>query len=408
MTRAAVLCLMMLLLISRCDRVEPPAEETKTPAPAVEPTEKNNLASILRGATIMSRTGEASLDFSALAAFDSDRGTVWSTPPVNLEQSVTIALPVRSRVEEIAVWNDSTLAARAIRTFEFSTSVDGETFSEPRRLQVPKQAAAHLFPFPVEASFIRFTPIDTYGETTVLDVPSIEVRGRELERFRPRSLAGSWRINDAPAFFEESGSRSRGVIQLEPPMYVDGGWHERMFRFLWVRGKKEGVGFFTLDPSSRHLSGFWWFATPARVSSGLAMFGDKQSDGGASTDTANVLKSHLERTRRIPLLQLSLHKSVEENASILREIIALISANPSARFVIASRNWTGDTFEERQRLAEQQLASFRQMFAEVAPQTLANLSFAAVGEKEIPQDSDQPLARLLMTRLELELHHPAP
>lgn len=397
----------MLLLISSCDRTEPRAE-ARTRAPAAEPAEKNNLASILRGAAVVSRTGEASLDFSALAAFDSDRGTVWSTPPVNLEQSVTLALPVRSRIEEIAVWNDSTLAARAIRTFEFATSLDGETFSKPTRFQVPKQAAAHPFPFPLEASFVRFTTIDTYGETTVLDVPSIEVRGVELEPFRPRSLAGGWRINEAPAFFEESGSRSRGVIELDPPMYIDGGWHERIFRFLWVRGKKEGVGFFTIDPSSRHLSGFWWFATPARVSSGLAMFGEKQSDGPASTEIANVMKSHLERTHRIPLLQLSLHRSVDENASILRELVALISANPSARFVITSRNWAGHTFEERQRDAERQLASFRQIFSKVAPQTPANLSFAAVGEKEIPQDSDQPLPRLLMTRLELELHNPAP
>lgn len=382
----------------------PPPPSTEAPIAVRE----IDLASVMNGATVIDRTAEASLDHSALAAFDSDRKTVWSTPPVNLRQTVTIALPVKARVERIAVTTESTGATRGVRTLEFSTSSDGVTFSPGSPLVTPKQVVAHAFPITaVDARFLLFTTIDTHGPTEVIDVPAIEVRGKEQEAFAPRSLSGDWKINDVASSFDQEGLRARGVIRMDPPMFVDGAWHERAFRFLWIRGKKKGIGVLTLDPESRRLSGFWWFGEPRRDWLGAAIFGEKLTTATAF-EPANVMKFFLDRDRSSPMPNISSAPTPDEgNASILAELRTLIAGNPSARFRITARDWTGATFEQRQQRAEKQIALLRREFAKSPNGDLANLSFAAVGEPDVSAKSDQPLSRLLMSRFVLEVEVPS-
>jgi len=406
MTRRLLPGAITLLALLACGKEEPSAPSAA--AATSTASETRNLASVINGATVIDRTAEASLDYSALAAFDSDPQTVWSTPPVNLQQTVTLALPATTRVEAVTIRTSTTRAARGVRTLEFSLSSDGIAFTPAVRLIVPKQTPGQSFPVAAaDARFVRFKTIDTYGETEVIDVPSIEVHGRETQQFVSRSLAGDWTINEAAASFIQTGLRGRGIIRTDPPMFLDGAWHERTFRFLWTRGRKKGVGVLTLDSESRRLSGFWWFGEARRDWLGSALFGSK-SDTATAFEPANVMKVFLARDRSVPLPQIvASNHDPAGNGSIISELRTLISENPAARFRITARDWTGATAEERQRIAQEQMTSFRRAFSERASGEPPNVSFLAVGEPDVSAKSDQPLSRLLMSRFVLEVDFPA-
>src|SRR6266571_8747227 len=86
--------------------------------------ERLSLLDLAHGSTVVSRTGEVLLDFSALRAVDGDPGSFWLSPMHDLPQSMVIALPARSRIDRVGI---RTLPKGAFTPnhVTFETSIDG-------------------------------------------------------------------------------------------------------------------------------------------------------------------------------------------------------------------------------------------------------------------------------------------
>ena len=84
----------VVLLAIACAKPEAPKPQASPiETPVADTAERMSMCDIARGGTIISRTGEAVLDISALQTIDGDPGTFWMTPVHDVPQSITIGLP---------------------------------------------------------------------------------------------------------------------------------------------------------------------------------------------------------------------------------------------------------------------------------------------------------------------------
>ncbi|MEA2327841.1 MAG: hypothetical protein QOE68_2800, partial [Thermoanaerobaculia bacterium] len=119
--------LLALLLIASCSRPAPkgaarPALPGKLPTDII--SERSSLLDITRGATIVSRTGEATLLTSAIATIDGEMVTFWTPPPHDYPQSIVIALAAPSRIDRVGFRSLTALQYEANHV-NFERSLDG-------------------------------------------------------------------------------------------------------------------------------------------------------------------------------------------------------------------------------------------------------------------------------------------
>jgi len=109
--RVYAVCLSAALLLSACPKsrhaAPPPHAEPsrpeEMPTSGDDTAERTSLGSLASGACVIDRTGEDTLGVSALSAIDGNPDSGWVGPAQDLPQSLTVGLPVRTRVTSIGL-----------------------------------------------------------------------------------------------------------------------------------------------------------------------------------------------------------------------------------------------------------------------------------------------------------------
>jgi len=289
-----------LILLIACAKPEAP----RPAAPAIEApinddAERTSLCDIAHGSAVVSRTGEAFLGASALRSVDGDPGTFWMTPLADLPQSLTIALPARSRIDKVGI-RTVIKGGFTAKSVAFEGSSDGTTFVPIITIRSASTDDAQWFEIkPAEVVFLRVTMIDGAVANHDVRLYSILAAGKELEPPHPGDISGCWIINGEQARFERRGSNVAGILQTgKEPMRFDGAFDGRIYRLSWIRGNDYGMALITISPDGKHLSGLDWHEEAIPMFFDTSWFGERSN---CTVQVAQAAGAILQRTGRLSL-----------------------------------------------------------------------------------------------------------
>jgi hypothetical protein len=402
------------LLLLACGGVEspppPPGLPKKTviiPPPSDE-AERSSIVNIAYGSVVVSRTGEALLETSAMAAIDGDPATAWQNAAGDFPESLVVALAARTRIEKVGMRTPSKISFLP-KDVVFETSIDGRTFQPLATLAAKKVSEAQWLDVrPTDAAFLRVTVPAPAEPNGGVSLSAILARGRELEPPHPGAIDGCWRVNGRATTFATHGAHTRGAMQYaHDVLLLDGGSNGRIHRFEWIRGPEFGYAAFAVAPDRQHLNGIQWHEEIVALFFGDAWFGDPVECGGhavALTAAADVAHEFLKRTGRHSLYSLRFANDgtfdAAASADGLKSLVALLRETPNARLVAHEfRERTAEANRARAKRALDSLAKALQN-AGVEP---SRVTFVAAGSDDARQIPGSEAARELFSSVDLEV-----
>jgi hypothetical protein len=394
-----------VVLLAACREASPPAADRP-----VIGTDGDNLLTLARGAVVTSRTGEASLHASAVQAIDSDPSSYWATPPGDLEETMTIALPGEARIRRVGVSTGLTDRHLA-KTLRFEASADGDSF-EPLATVTLERGGEAWSDAPATARYLRVTTLAGFTEAPGhLRVPTLLASGTLRPSPRP-AIDGGWMINGVEAWFESSGNAVRGATAEVPPRLLEGGWDGRILRLAWSRRNDRGIIAAVADPAGRHLNGILWYLEAHRPFFGTTWFGsraDVKEPASAGVPPQTVF---LRSDGRYPLYGLSFagDQLSPHSGRAVEALASLIVRSEPGRLRFVAHHVGTETAESDRRLAAARLDRLREALRG-AGVDLSRVEFAAAGREAALATNDRPwtpLQVILNNRIDLELVRAAP
>ena len=280
-----------------------------------------------RGASIVSRTAELTLESSAILAIDGDQNSGWATPHGDTYQSVVISMPAPATIAEIGIRSPKNDQLR-VNNVSVEASSDGRSFTT---LAEPAlQSANDTQTFPVketEAQYLRVTITGATGG--IATISSLQAHGSFSSPPRPGPIAGCWSINGVPTRFVEQNGAVRGRSGSgSAPLRFDGGVEGSLYRFVWVRGPDRGYGAITVAPAGQALSGIRWFVRPVPKNFGGSWFGEK-GDCSPAAPLQSVVSHFTGRGEPYPLFGLHFDEqdrlvagTSEDALKVIAEVVA--------------------------------------------------------------------------------------
>jgi hypothetical protein len=407
MSRAGAL-LICVAVSTACGRAAAPVETAKPrgqEARMAPDLDSDNLLAISRGASVVSRTAELSLEFSAVQAIDAMSETLWSAPPLSSDETLVLSLAAPTRIEALGA---SMLGRSLPRSMAFETSIDGRSW-RPAITYSPTRADETRPVPPVEARYIRL--VITGSKDMPPIIHSIQARGREVAPPVRRSMGGCWEINGNPARFVQDGARISGVIGGAHPTLVDGGTDGRVARLMWRRGPTWGYAVVTMTPDGDALSGAVFHETPVTTHYGQAWFGQRCAAKSSLAALSTGPQQFLERRAPWALFgvvfdQTGAIDAVASKAALDVAAQFIASTPPSARVRIVAHEFGAKDAASNRRAAAARIDALRA--ALVARGTdLARVELVASGSDRKDTETAFPIQRLLWSRVDLELVKPA-
>ncbi len=395
------LALVALLACSK-PAAEPP--RPRGPAnPAQSPdvaAEKKNLLNMAYGATVISRTAELTLQNSAALAIDGNAETGWISPPYDTLQSFVLALPARTRIEQVGL-QTSPSSSLEVRRALFEGSADGRTFTKIYEARFEPQQQVQLVAVdPVEAKYIRMTTLEAPGRFARIN--GVHVRGTRLTTPVRGSIEGCWSINGFEARFGEENGRVSGSIEEHGVVTLDGGADGMVYRLAWMRGPERGLAAITVSEDGQHLTGLHWYIEPWLKNFGGSWLGERKpcgesalgprpsalGDRGASLpETATTF---LTRAASFPLYS----RSPETVLHVLAQL-------PSQHLRIVSHEYREDSAEANRRRAQMELDAIREALQKRGAD-LSRIDFVVSGSNRRRKEMNAELIRALYSAVEIE------
>jgi hypothetical protein len=372
-----------------CAKRETPPPPREREAPITDAAERLSLFDIAHGGTVVSRTGEALLETSALRAIDGDPGAFWMTALHDLPESMIVALPARSRIDKFGI-RTIVKGGFTANHVSFEASADGRAFTPIATIKSASTTDAQWFDVaPAEASYVRVTIVDSSVPDHEVRLYSAMARGTEIEPPHSGDLTGCWSINGEQAQFQRRGSHVTGVLYTgKEPMRFDGGYDGRIYRLSWIRGNDHGMALITVSADG-HLSGLNWHEEAIPMFFDTSWFGErgKCSKSIPADDAPHAL---LGRTGRYSLY------GAERDIDLPR----LLQGLGQYRFV--AHEFRFPTAKENHDAAERELAALREQL-EAAGVKLDGVAFVAQGSADPRQDPITESMRALYSTVDLEI-----
>jgi hypothetical protein len=397
--------LLALLLIASCSRPAPQrAAATTLPGklPADIVNERSSLLDVTRGATIVSRTGEAMLITSAMHTIDGDINTFWTPPPHDYPQSIVIAFAAPSRIDRVGFRSLTGLKSEANHV-TFERSLDGASWQPLVTMTSRKVDQAQWTDVaPAEAAYLRVTIPDAAYPDRDARLYSLLAHGVEVGAPRNASIDGCWSINGEAAKFVQRGARVTGVVeQGKQPLFLTGGANGRMWRFNWIRGNDYGYTALTVSPDGKHLSALNWHEEAIPLFVAFPWFGDRGNCAPTSLRD-DVPIALLRRAGHISLfaLQFDANGNLLADASReeLQSLESIIRSVPVPIRIVA-HEFRQDSKRNKE-IAEREIASLR---AALATLDRARVEFVAAGSDSPRQVPESDAARTIYSSVDVEV-----
>lgn len=365
--------------------------------------EGDNLLDFGRGAAVVSRTGEATLDSSALRAIDGDPSSAWLPPPDDPRQSLLFSLPARAHVTQVGV-QTSAKPSLSAREVQLELSPDGTHFIDAGTFHLKPAWGVQFFSIqPVDVAYVRLNTID--GGQRFMQIRSLVVRGALLERERPGKIEGCWSMNGVPAAFAQKNAHVFGFFGQRDPILLDGGSDGRLYRFAWVRGPQYGLAAITVTPDGRHVSGAMWNEEAIPLFFGDAWYGERKDCNTAPEDDGRVMKAYLARVGRFPLYSLRFDEAGRldetESEATLKALAALLKLNSPRAFRFVGHEFSFSAQRNRV-VAQAKLDTLRQALRRSDVDVPADV-FIAAGSERPRAKPESEVMRALYGCVELEV-----
>lgn len=414
-SRAFVVCLAAALLLFACPRSREatpprpaqPSRPEEMPTSGDDSAERTSLASLTAGACLIDRTGEDQLTVSALNAIDGNPDSGWVGPPQDLPQSLTVGLPVPTRVTSIGLRSSMKTPYR-LRDVRVEAAKGDGPFATIATVALKDASDAQFFDVPaVEADRLRVTVLAGFAPDHAVQLASVLVRGQELERPALPHLAGSWRVNGHGAAFAQFGNHIAGALQLnKQPYFFEGGADgNRMLRLLWIRGLEYGYAAATVSRDGKHLSFMDWHEEPIPFFYDDAWFGERVSDALPPDESELFAASYLRRAGRWPLFGVAFHNdgSLDAEASdhALRLLARMILKTPG-RLRLVSHEFREATPAANRAHAQRALDAVRNELARHSV-PLGNVQFVTAGSDNPRQVVCTQTMRELYSSIDFEI-----
>lgn len=397
--------LLALLLIASCSRpapqrAEPVSLPSKLPGDIVN--ERSSLIDVTRGATIVSRTAEATLLNSAVSTIDGEITTFWTPPPHDYPQSIVIALAAPSRIDRVG-FRSLTGQHYDANHVTFERSLDGANWQPLAAMTSRKVDAAQWADVaPAEAAYLRVTIPDAAYPDRDVRIQSLLAHGTELAPPKNASIDGCWSINGGAAKFVQHGARVTGVVEQEKqPFFLAGGFDGRIGRFNWIRGNDFGFTVLNVSPDGKHLSALNWHEEAISLFTALPWFGDR-GDCATAAPRDDVPIALLHRAGRVALFALQFDANgnllAEESREELQSLASIIRGVPVPIRIVA-REFRQDAKHNKE-MAEREIASLRAALANV---DLARVEFVAAGSDSPRNVPESDAARAIYSSVDVEV-----
>jgi hypothetical protein len=403
--RSAAGLLAALLLFGGCEGDKATVAAPETPKEVFVPDPE--MLNLLDGVVVTHRTGELQFANSALHGIDGESITLWTTPPGDPNQVVTLALPVRTQITGVGVSTGVlTTHERAAGKVDFEVSMDGTSFQPLQRVTATARRDNQIFDSrPTEAVAIRATIAGTMAPSDIADLPEILIRGRELSTHTRSSINGRWQLNQLTATLAESNGRVYGSIDMDPPMRIEGAWDGRLIRYAWVRGREFGVGVLATDPSGQFTSGFWWFREAIHPFFGGPWFGEKKGAGSPGPPTMAVIETSLRDLKTFPVYLLRFDENgrlTPESSAGIEMVKQAINRHPASKFRLVINRVRGTNAEEDQAISDKQSASLSEALS-ASGADMRRLEVLPAGRQFSREPTGMPYYILMHSRVDLEM-----
>jgi hypothetical protein len=398
--------LLALLLVAGCSRpAAKPAASYKDPSklPTDVVNERSSLLDVSRGATIVSRTAEATLNNSAMSMIDGELATFWTPPPHDYPQSIVIALAAPSRIDRVGFRSLSGGQGYEANHLTFERSLDGIAWLPLTALTSRRvNEAQWVTVAPSEAAYLRVTVPDSLNADRDARIQSLLAHGTELTVPRNAPIDGCWSINGSAAVFAQRGTRVTGIVeQGKTPLFLAGGTNGRIGRFNWIRGNDYGYTALTVSPDGKHLSALNWHEEAIPLFTALPWFGERSNC--APSVTIDVPIALLHRAGRVSMFALQFDANGNLLADASREelqtLSAIIRSVPLPLRIVAHEFRQPDAIRNKQ-IAEREIASVR---AALANLDLSRVEFIAAGSDARRQVPASDAARAIYSSVDVEV-----
>jgi F5/8 type C domain len=399
--------LLAFLLIAGCSRpASKPAARThhsgKLPTDIVN--ERSSLLDISRGATIVSRTGEAMLLTSALNTIDGDLSSLWSSPSHDFPQSIVIALGARSRIDRIGIRSLAEGVYRANHV-TFESSLDGAAWQPLATITAqPVNEGQWLNVSPSQAAYLRVTILDPANAGRDVRIQSLYAGGAEIDPPRNARVDGCWSFNGSAAAFVQRGARATGTLAVRAqPLFLAGGTNGRLWRFNWIRGNDYGYAALTVAPDGRHLSGIEWHEEAIPLFLATDWFGERASCA-ALVPRDDVPLALLHRAGRVSLFALEFDPAGRllpgASREELQSLAGLVRLAP--RLTIVAHEFRQPDARRNKEFAEREVATLSEALQRLGVD-ISRLSFLAAGSDEPRQIPATDVARAIYSSVDVEV-----
>lgn len=409
-----VLLAVAIAVAASCAKEPPPqpAQKGKRPGKTRSLAEKGpddsadrvSIINIARGTTVVSRTGEAILETSAIRAIDGDPISYWMSPPRDLPQSMIVRLAAKSRITRVGFRTDEALPVSHV---QFDRSTDGVTFVPMMTAKCAETADAQWFDVtPAEATHLRVTMVDSPVRLQDTRLGSILARGNELEPPRAGLIAGCWSVNGRALRLEHKDGRVTGAMTVgRLPIQIDGGFDGRVYRLSWIRGNDYGYTLATVAPEGGHLSAMEWHEEAIPLFFGDSWFGEHAACGGVVPFDAETPVKLLRRTGRYSLFGLRFRDDGsldrEASAATLQWLVSYLQSAGVSRFV-AHEFRRGNAAANRA-FAQRELDSLRAELQRAGAKFDAVAGFVAQGSDAPRQEPSNEPMRVIYSTIDLEI-----
>lgn len=397
---------LILIVAAACAKPTAPTAPASTPAAKdSDAAERVSLLDLAHGATVVSRTGEMMLELSALRAVDGDPGSYWMNPPHDLPQSLTVALPARSRIEKVGI---RTLDKGGFTAghVSFETSDDGKTFAPLATIKsADSKEPQWLAIKPLDASYVRVTMVDPMVPDHDVRLYSILAAGKELEPPHPGDISGCWTVNGRATRFARDGARVVGIMQMgNEPIRFDGGFDGRIYRLNWIRGNDYGLALLTVARTGRELSGMQWHEEAIPLFVADSWFGEKTDCGNPAALTGSV-GPLLRRVGRFPLFGIRFRSDGSLDAAASRAMLQTLVSylkSPNGRIRFVAHEFRQPDAAANRELAQREIDALRAQLRSSGA-NLDGVDFVTEGSDSPRQEPVTESMRALYSSVDLEI-----
>ena len=373
------------LTLTACGREVPAVPAS--PTPGSEPAalvESESILNMARGASVVSRTAELTLEQTPARLIDGETDSTWATPFGDVQQSATFSLPAPARVTAVGI---ATLSRRAyaVRRIRFESSLDGVNFT-PLLTQVLRSGeSSQLRQVPArDLMYIRALIEESHGSSATLS--TLHVRGNFIQRPRLPPISGCWSVNGSESRMAEEGGSVRGTITGDGTLRLDGGSEGLVYRFAWSDGPQYGLAAVTLTPDGRHLTGMKWHERAEPYTFGQTWFGETHPGCAPSVPASDeTARLWLKRAGWYPLYGLHFDDRdqliVDQSRAALDLIARLL--NTSQKIQLTAHEMRAASPEANRKLSERRLVSLRDVLTRDGAD-VRRIGFLAAGSDHQP------------------------